>query len=85
MTVGLKHEQLQKLFREKYEGYFRDHSEEFRMSLPSTFEMEGFDREQANVLGKEIAKLISKTESILEIIHLNNLQIQKQLRQKGVW
>ncbi len=84
MTIGLEHKQLQKLFNEKWENYFREKSEMFRISLPSAFEMEGFDRTQANALGKEIAKMVAKTEAILEVIHLNNLKIESQLKQKGV-
>ena len=83
MTLGLTKDELNNIFRDQSDDYYRNVGDVPKISIAGEYELNGFSPVQSQSLAKLALKMIGANQAILTAIALNNSKIENQLEQKG--
>lgn len=83
MTLGLSRDELEKIFRDQSDDYYRNTGDMPKISISGEYELNGFTPIQSQSLAKLALKMIGANQALLTAIALNNSKIENQLEQKG--
>jgi len=83
MALGLTKDELNNIFRDQSDDYYKNIGDVPKISIAGEYELNGFSPVQAQSLAKLALKMIGANQAILTAIALNNSKIENQLEQKG--
>ena len=84
MGIGFEQKELDRIFFTESSDYLKRNSVLPKASIQGEYELYGFTPIQADKLADLALKMLASSQAILTVINKNNLEIERQLKEKGI-